>query len=100
MENQSSCKIQFIRSDNGIEYTSQRFNSFCEEAGIEHQLTVPYSPQQNGVSARKNRTIMKMTRCLLHEKNLTKGTLGRSSKYNNLSTEQTAYKGIGEEDTL
>ena len=39
--NQSSYKIQVIRSDNGIEYTSQRFNSFYEEAGIEHQLTVP-----------------------------------------------------------
>ena len=72
IENQSSCKIQVIRSDNGTEYTSQRFNSFCEEAGIEHQLTIPYSPQKNGVSERKNRTIMEMTRCLLHEKNLPK----------------------------
>ena len=70
--NQSSCKIQVIRSDNGTEYTSQKFNSFCEEVGIEHQLIVPYSPQQNGVSERKNRTIMEKTRCLLHEKNLPK----------------------------
>ena len=100
IENQSSCKIQVIRYDNDTEYTSQRFNSFCEEARIEHQLTVLYSQQQNGVSERKNRIIMEMTRCLLHEKNLPKGTLGRSSKYNSLSTEQTTYKGIGEEDTL
>ena len=37
-----------------------------------HQLTAPYNPQQNGVVERKNRTILKMTRCLLHEKYLPK----------------------------
>ena len=58
IENQSGCKIQVVRSDNGKEYTSDQFNFFCDEAGIEHQLTAPYTPQQNGVSERKNRTIM------------------------------------------
>ena len=38
---------------------------FCEEAGIEHQLTAPYTPQQKGVSERKNQTIMEMVRCML-----------------------------------
>ena len=69
VENQSDCKIQVIRSDNGKEYTSGNFNLFCEEAGIEHQLTVPYTTQQNGVSERRNRYIMEMTRCMLHDKN-------------------------------
>ncbi|XP_015163891.1 uncharacterized protein [Solanum tuberosum] len=50
IENKSGCKIQVIRLDNGTEYTSDMFNSCCEEAGIEHQLTVPYSPQQNGTA--------------------------------------------------
>ena len=71
-ENQSKCKMQVIRSDNGTEYTSEKFNKFCEDAGIEHQLTTPYTPQQNGVVERKNRTLMEMTRCLLHEKGLPK----------------------------
>jgi len=44
VENQSRCKIQSIRSDNGKEYISIEFNLFCEEAGIEHQLTAPYTP--------------------------------------------------------
>ena len=70
IETQSNHKIQALRSDNGKEYTSKQFNHFCEEAGIEHQLTAPYTPQQNGVSERKNRTIMEMTRCLMFEKNL------------------------------
>ncbi|XP_022753636.1 uncharacterized protein LOC111301927 [Durio zibethinus] len=62
IENQSGCKIKIIRLDNGTEYTYDRFNEFCEVAGIEHQLTATYTPQQNGVSERKNRTIMEMAR--------------------------------------
>ncbi|KAH9678769.1 hypothetical protein KPL71_025858 [Citrus sinensis] len=72
VENESGCRIQTLRSDNGKEYTSGAFNRFCEEAGIQHQLTTPYTPQQNGVSERRNRFILEMTRCMLHEKNLTK----------------------------
>ena len=55
VETQSGCKMQVIRSDNGTEYTSEKFNKFCVDAGIEHQLTAPYTPQQNGVVERKNR---------------------------------------------
>ncbi|KAL9444243.1 hypothetical protein AB3S75_017429 [Citrus x aurantiifolia] len=72
IENQSGCKIKVIRSDNGTEYTANKFAKFCEAAGIEHQLTATYTPQQNGVSERKNRTIMEMARCLLFEKEMPK----------------------------
>ena len=72
IENQSGCKIQVLRSDNGKEYTSSEFNKFCEDSGIEHHITASYSPQQNGVSERETRTIMEMSRCMLHEKNLPK----------------------------
>ena len=64
--------MQKIRSNNGKEYTNEIFDKFYVEAGIEHQLTTPYTPQQNGVSERKNRSIMEMTRCMLHEKELPK----------------------------
>ena len=67
--NESQCKIQMLRSDNGKEYTSKAFNHFCEEACIHHQLTTPYTPKQNGVSERRNGYIMEMTRWMLHEKN-------------------------------
>ncbi|GKV41799.1 hypothetical protein SLEP1_g49291 [Rubroshorea leprosula] len=60
VENQSGCRIKKLRSNNGKEYTSVAFNNFCEEAGIQHQLTVSYTSQQNGVSERKNRTVMEM----------------------------------------
>ncbi|GAU16908.1 hypothetical protein TSUD_36660 [Trifolium subterraneum] len=62
VENQSNSHIQILRSDNGKEYLSNQFQQFCDEAGIEHQLTAPYTPQQNGVSERKNRSIMDMVK--------------------------------------
>ena len=72
MENQSSSRIQAIRSNNGKEYTSSEFNIYCEDAGIEHQLTTSYTLEQNGVSERRNQCIIEMVRCMLHEKNLPK----------------------------
>ena len=64
--------MKVIRSDNGTEYTSKKFNNFFQDTGIEHQLTSPYSPQQNGVMERKNIKLMDMIRCLLHDKELLK----------------------------
>jgi transposase InsO family protein len=72
VENQSSSRIQAIRSNNGKEYTSSEFNIYCEDVGIEHQLTTSYTPEQNGVSERRNQCIIEMVRCMLHEKNLPK----------------------------
>ncbi|KAL3612509.1 hypothetical protein D5086_003529 [Populus alba] len=61
-ETQSGQKIKVLRTDNEGEYILKEFNTFCLEAGIVHQLTVPYSLQQNGVFERKNRTMMEMSR--------------------------------------
>ena len=68
VENQSNLSIKILRFDNGMEYTSSQFVEFCSTAGIKCQLTSPYTPQQNGVSERKNQTIMEMAMCLLFEK--------------------------------
>ena len=51
-------KIKILRSDNGGEYTSKEFVSFCRDVRIKRELTTPYNPQQNGVAERKNRTMM------------------------------------------
>ncbi|RVW53763.1 Retrovirus-related Pol polyprotein from transposon TNT 1-94 [Vitis vinifera] len=72
VETQSGQKVKVLRTDNGGEYTSKEFNVFCQEARYVHQLIAPYSPQQNGVSERKNRTVMEMARCMLFEKKLPK----------------------------
>lgn len=47
VEKQSDHKIKKLRSDQGTEYNSKEFDKFCEDEGIEHQLTIAYTPQQN-----------------------------------------------------
>nr|KYP69004.1 Retrovirus-related Pol polyprotein from transposon TNT 1-94 [Cajanus cajan] len=69
-EKQSGKQIKVLRSDRSKEYTSREFDKFCEDEGIERQLIVAYTPQQNGVSKRKNRVVMKMARSMLKEKGL------------------------------
>ncbi|KAM1179120.1 hypothetical protein ACFX1X_018618 [Malus domestica] len=72
VENESGCKIKAMRSDRGGEFTSKEFQEFCEANGIRRPLTVPRSPQQNGVAERKNRTILDMARSMLKSKRLPK----------------------------
>jgi len=72
VENQSGCLLKKLITGNGKEYTSAEFNKFCDDLGIERQLTVSYSPQQNGVSERKNRSVLEMARCMIFEKKLPK----------------------------
>jgi transposase InsO family protein len=49
IENEKNCKIGYIRSDHGGEFTSHVFEMFCEEKDISHNFSTPRTPQQNGV---------------------------------------------------
>ena len=60
-----SKRISRIRCDNGGEYKSESFLSVCSEKGIQVEWTVPYSPEQNGVSKRMNRTLVEKARSML-----------------------------------
>jgi hypothetical protein len=71
-ETQSGCSIKRLRSDNGGEYASSAAQDFYKQHGIQWEPTAPYSPQQNGVSERLNRTIMERVRCMLYDTNLSK----------------------------
>jgi hypothetical protein len=48
-----------------VEYFSNEFNLICEENGIIHERTSPYSPKSNGVAKRKNRTPTEMVNAML-----------------------------------
>ncbi|GBP81290.1 Retrovirus-related Pol polyprotein from transposon TNT 1-94 [Eumeta japonica] len=60
------------RTDNGLEFCSNEFEDHLKAAGIIHQKTNAYTPEQNGMSERINRTIIERARCLLFDSGLDK----------------------------
>src|SRR4051812_17741618 len=70
VENKLERKVKTLRTDRGREYLSDQFKELCEKKGIVRQLTMPYTPQQNGVAERRNRTLMDMVRCMMAQASL------------------------------
>jgi hypothetical protein len=66
-QNEFGLRIKKIRSDNGTEFKNYQIEGFLEEKGIKHEFSSPYTPQQNGVVERKNRTLLDMARTMLDE---------------------------------
>ena len=60
-------RIKHIQSDNGTEFKNTGLDDYLDELGITHELSPPYTPQQNGVVERKNRTLVEMARTMLDE---------------------------------
>ncbi|GJU21576.1 retrovirus-related pol polyprotein from transposon TNT 1-94 [Tanacetum coccineum] len=58
-------KIKCLRTDNGGEYTSDEFDTFCRQEGIKRQFTTAYTPQQNRVAEQMNRTLLERARAML-----------------------------------
>ncbi|KAK9028400.1 hypothetical protein V6N11_068205 [Hibiscus sabdariffa] len=68
--NQHGKSIKALRSDRGGEYLSQDFDELLKECGIVSQLTPPGTPQWNGVSERRNRTLLDMVRSMMSHTDL------------------------------
>jgi hypothetical protein len=66
-QNKFGLRIKKIRSDNGTEFKNSQIEGFLEEEGIKHEFSSPYTPQQNSVVERKNRTLLDMARTMLDE---------------------------------
>jgi hypothetical protein len=66
-QNEFGLRIKKIRSDNGTEFKNSQNEGFLEDEGIKHEFSSPYTPQQNGVVERKNRTLLDMARTMLDE---------------------------------
>lgn len=65
-------KIKAIRSDQGLEYCAKAFEDKLRKDGIKVQRTNTYTPEQNGVAERLNRTVMESARCTLIQGDLPK----------------------------
>jgi transposase InsO family protein len=66
-QNEFDAKVKKIRSDNGTEFKNTQVEDFLDEEGIKHEFLAHYTPQQNGVVERKNRTLIEMTRTMLNK---------------------------------
>ena len=67
LENKKDRKIKILRSDRGGEYFPNDFSTFCEEHGIIHQSSTPYTPKKkkkNGLVERKNRTLVNVVNAM------------------------------------
>lgn len=83
-ETKTGTKIKVLRSDNGKEYCNKEFDRYLEENGIRRNLTVQYTPQQNGVAERRNRTLVEMARCSMLGSNLPQSFWGEAVAANHI----------------
>lgn len=65
VEKSSGKKLKVLRSDNGGEYMSTKFQDYLKSEGIRHERTVPKTPEQNGIAERMNRTLVETSRSML-----------------------------------
>ncbi|GKA80089.1 retrotransposon protein, putative, ty1-copia subclass [Tanacetum coccineum] len=72
VENQLGKIIKSLRSDHGGKYTSQEFLDHLKDHEIIAHRTPPYTPQHNGVSERRNRTLIDMVRSMMSQTTLPK----------------------------
>ena len=63
-------KVLVVRSDNGGEFISHDFDALLEERGSRRERSAAYTPEQNGVAERLNRTLLNSVRALLHDSQL------------------------------
>ncbi|GJV83402.1 putative ribonuclease H-like domain-containing protein [Tanacetum coccineum] len=68
LENQLNHKVKIIRSDHGTEFKNHAMNEFCAKKGIKREFSVAITPQQNGVTERKNRTLIEDSKNVAEKK--------------------------------
>jgi transposase InsO family protein len=66
-QNEFDTKVKKIRSDNGIDIKNTQIEDYLDEENIKHEFLTPYTPQQNRMAERKNRTLIEMARTMLNE---------------------------------
>lgn len=65
-------RVNRFRCDNGREYISNEIKEYFESNGIQYEFTIRYTPQQNGVAERMNRTIIEKARYMMLNSNTSK----------------------------
>jgi transposase InsO family protein len=69
-EAETGARVVMLRTDGGGEYSSQESQEYLKLKGIKHETTNAYTPQENGVAERMNRTLVESARSLLNDAGL------------------------------
>ena len=66
-QNEFESSVVKVRSDNGTEFRNTLVEELCNDLGIKHEFSSIYTPQQNGVVERKNKTLITLARAMLDD---------------------------------
>ena len=69
-ETQTGNRLKAVRTDRGTEYVNKELTTYFQDSGITHSTTAPYTPEQNGVAERFNRTLVEKVRPMLFDAKL------------------------------
>nr|GFA13437.1 hypothetical protein [Tanacetum cinerariifolium] len=58
-------QVRVVRTDKGTEFLNHTIHAYFAAEGIQHQLSVARTPEQNGVVERQNRTLVEAARTML-----------------------------------
>ncbi|SGY22681.1 BQ5605_C008g05020 [Microbotryum silenes-dioicae] len=94
VERATGDSVKTIRSDNGGEFTLRSFVDFCCSKGIRRELTIPYTPQQNGRVERPNRTIKEGILALAYSAGVDSRLWGEAAMYFVRCKNMTPHAGI------
>jgi hypothetical protein len=62
--------VRELLTDGGGEYESKEVAEILHQYGISHRMIMPYTPEQNGVAERDNRTLMEAARSMMQSTKL------------------------------
>nr|GEV89753.1 hypothetical protein [Tanacetum cinerariifolium] len=65
IENIKYLKVKIIRCDNRGEFKNKEMNEFCTKKGIRREFSNARTPQQNGVTERRNKTLIEAARTMV-----------------------------------
>ena len=65
IEHQNSFIPKAICTDNRHEYINKDLHTYCLYHGIEIQMTMPYTPEQNGITKCWNKTVVKLAHLMI-----------------------------------
>jgi transposase InsO family protein len=72
-QNEFGSSMVKIRSDNGSEFCNTKVEEYCDGEGIKHEFSSTYTPQQNGVVEKKNKTLITLARGMLDDYGVSQG---------------------------